>query len=89
MKQVHIHYSGKVQGIGFRYTVQRLAVPLGLTGWIKNLADGRVEMMVEGPDDLIQTFCQQVDSRFEGYIKQKNEHLQDATGQFNEFQINF
>lgn len=44
----HIIFSGRVQGVGFRYTACYLARPLGLTGWVKNLWDGNVEMEVQG-----------------------------------------
>ena len=44
----HIFFSGQVQGVGFRYRAVHLARPLGLTGWVRNLRDGRVEMEVQG-----------------------------------------
>lgn len=44
----HIIFSGRVQGVGFRYTACYLARSLGLTGWVKNLWDGNVEMEVQG-----------------------------------------
>ena len=49
----HIYFSGRVQGVGFRYSAISLARPLGLTGWVKNLRDGRVEMEVQGDEDAI------------------------------------
>ena len=50
----HIFFSGRVQGVGFRYTAVSLARPLGLTGWVKNLWDGRVEMEVQGRPEAIE-----------------------------------
>ena len=50
----HIFFTGRVQGVGFRYTAVRLARPLGLTGWVKNLWDGRVEMEVQGEPEAIE-----------------------------------
>ncbi len=44
----HIYFSGAVQGVGFRYRARYAAESLGLTGWVKNLPDGRVEMEVQG-----------------------------------------
>ncbi len=45
----HVYFSGRVQAVGFRYTAQLFAKDLGLTGWVKNLDDGRVEMEAQGP----------------------------------------
>lgn len=49
----HIFFYGRVQGVGFRYYAVQKANQLGLTGWVKNLYDGSVEMEVEGQEKLI------------------------------------
>lgn len=49
----HIFFSGRVQGVGFRWQAYRFALSLGLTGYVKNLWDGRVEMEVQGEEDRI------------------------------------
>lgn len=49
----HIIFYGRVQGVGFRYYAVQKANQLGLTGWVKNLYDGNVEMEVEGQEELI------------------------------------
>lgn len=49
----HIFFYGRVQGVGFRYYAVKKANQLGLTGWVKNLYDGSVEMEVEGQEELI------------------------------------
>ncbi len=51
--RAHIYVSGIVQGVFFRSNALRKAVQLGVTGWVKNLSDGRVEIIVEGKDDLV------------------------------------
>ena len=56
MFRYHIMASGHVQGVGFRVSCQREATKLGLTGFAKNLADGRVEIEVQGEDDVIKSF---------------------------------
>ena len=56
MKKVrwHILFSGTVQGVGFRYRAAYMAGSLGLTGWVKNLWDGRVEMAVQGDQSSVE-----------------------------------
>ena len=54
--RAHIYYEGRVQGVGFRYTAERLALEKGLGGWVKNLPDGRVEVVCEGSKDRIEAF---------------------------------
>ena len=49
----HIFFYGRVPGVGFRYYAVQKANQLGLTGWVKNLYDGSVEMEVEGQEELI------------------------------------
>ena len=49
----HFYFSGRVQGVGFRYKAQYFAKRMGLTGWVKNLWDGRVEMKVQGDEAMI------------------------------------
>ncbi|WP_442918877.1 acylphosphatase [Ligilactobacillus sp.] len=51
--RLHLIFYGKVQGVGFRYSATMLANELGLTGWVKNLSDGTVEMQVQGSTQLI------------------------------------
>ena len=62
----HIYFSGRVQGVGFRFQARYLARSLKLTGWVKNLWDGRVEMEVQGENAVIQRFLHQLKS--ERYI---------------------
>ncbi len=53
MIRKHIYFSGRVQGVGFRFSAAHYARNLGLTGWVRNLSDGRVEMEVQGRESLI------------------------------------
>ena len=52
-KRKHIYFSGRVQGVGFRYMAMHFAEAYGLTGWVDNLWDGRVEMEVQGEESSI------------------------------------
>lgn len=56
----HIYFSGRVQGVGFRCRAKYLAEPLGLTGRVENLWDGRVEMEIQGEEEAIHTFLNQL-----------------------------
>ena len=50
----HYVFSGRVQGVGFRATCRQRAVALGLTGWVRNRFDGKVEALLQGPEEIIQ-----------------------------------
>ena len=57
----HLYISGRVQGVFFRYETQSKAIELGVKGWVKNLSDGRVKVVVEGDQEAVQKlieFCQ-------------------------------
>jgi acylphosphatase len=56
MIRAHILVQGRVQGVGFRQFTCRVAVELGLTGWVRNLPDGRVEIVAEGEDLPLTSF---------------------------------
>ena len=52
--RAHVFVSGRVQGVSFRWSTQHKAQDLGLTGWVRNLWDGRVEAIFEGPDEAVR-----------------------------------
>jgi len=85
--QAHIFYSGMVQGVGFRYTAQRLANQLSLTGWTRNLSDGRVEIVVEGSKDTIQDFLSLLDEHFHQYVKKRDVDYTEITRGSSVFEI--
>jgi len=87
LQQVHIHYSGKVQGIGFRQTVRSFSKELGLTGWVKNLKDGRVEIIAEGEPAKLDRLQKLLKEQFEIYIVHADVRIQKAQGKFQEFSV--
>ena len=56
MKRYYIIFKGRVQGVGFRFTAQRIATNLGLTGWVRNLSNGVVYCEVQGDPNKINLF---------------------------------
>ena len=88
-KSLHAYYTGSVQGIGFRYTAERIAGSLGLTGWAKNLPDGRVEVLCEGRQPDIEEFLRKIADIFKGYIRDVDVEWGDAAGEFDGFDIRF
>ncbi|MCR4337522.1 MAG: acylphosphatase [Candidatus Omnitrophica bacterium] len=87
MTRAHIFYSGIVQGVGFRYTTQRLAEDLDLQGWVRNLSDGRVEVVTEGPKEQIEQLMAALESRFEGSILHKDLKYSLAEKSFHDFRV--
>ncbi|SDB49460.1 acylphosphatase [Desulfonatronum thiosulfatophilum] len=56
MKELHAYVSGRVQGVFFRAWTRNQARQLGLTGWVRNVSDGRVEVTAQGPDHVLKMF---------------------------------
>lgn len=56
LKTIQFIVSGRVQGVGFRYSAQRKALALGISGWVRNCADGDVEGIAQGDDDQLNEF---------------------------------
>lgn len=88
-KQMHIYYSGRVQGVGFRFTSRYLANELGVVGWVENLSDGRVEVVAEQEEDILRDFLSQISGRFARFISDVSVETLPATGDFKDFGIKF
>lgn len=88
-KQVHVFYSGQVQGIGFRYTLQDIANYHKVLGWVKNLDDARVEAVAEAEEEVLNTFLQRINQHFSRYIKEVNLEWLPAGGEFRDFKVVF
>ena len=89
MVQAHILYSGTVQGVGFRFMVQRYALSLDLTGWVKNLPNGSVEILVNGSKASIEKLCKMVEEYFQGHIRNNNIQFTSSDDEFKDFQITY
>lgn len=88
-KQVHAYYSGRVQGVGFRFTAEDIARDLEITGWVKNLSDGRVEVVAEAGEDRLKEFLEKINQYFSRYIQDADIQWFAATGEFKDFGITF
>lgn len=64
MKELHAYFSGPVQGVGFRYTAYELAKKLKLYGFVKNLPDGRVELLAHGDRENLETLLIELKQNF-------------------------
>lgn len=87
---MHVYVSGQVQGVAFRYTAIRQARSLGVTGWVKNLHDGRVELLLEGNDDAVRqmvTWCHQGPRA--AHVTQVEEEQLPYSGRYQSFDIRF
>ena len=88
-QQVRVYYSGKVQGVGFRYAAEEIARDLGLNGWVKNLPDGRVEVVAEADEEVLKDFLATINGRFSSFIRDADINWEAASGKFKEFGIKF
>lgn len=83
----HCFFCGRVQGVGFRYTTRNIAINFDVTGFVRNLADGRVELVVEGPSKEVESFIESVCERMKGYITRIEEKEEPVSGEFAQFVI--
>ncbi len=85
----HIVFIGHVQGVGFRYTAQRIAEQCGLTGYIRNLPDGTVEMLAQGSVQDLDLCLEQIEEEFGGYVRDRRIEQVPASPRYTDFRIAF
>lgn len=88
-QQREILFSGHVQGVGFRYTTRSVASKFQISGFVRNLPDGCVQLVVEGEPDEIDRFLVDLRKEMGQYIFNQTETLRPASNKFNTFEVRF
>lgn len=87
-RRLTVHYTGNVQGVGFRYTAKTVAAGFEIVGRVRNLPDGRVELIVEGLIEELNAYRAAVrDAGLAGFIRNEHVEWEDAQDQFRNFEI--
>ena len=90
MSDVHhesVCFSGRVQGVGFRYTTLQVAKEFDVAGFVCNLPDGRVQLEVEGRPEDVAAFITAVEERMHGYIRKTERTARREAAQYSGFGI--
>lgn len=82
-------FRGRVQGVGFRYTTQRIARRYDLTGYVKNLPDGTVQALLQGTKANVQACIDEIQDAFGGYVRDLQSVDQPVNPQYHDFRITF
>ena len=82
-----IHFSGRVQGVGFRYSTMRIASNYEVTGFVRNLPDGRVHVVAEGRKSELDAFIRQIQETMETNISSLESTIHTHRGEFDGFHI--
>ena len=87
-ERLHVLYSGRVQGVGFRFTVKMVAHGFDVTGTVRNLPDGRVELVAEGARQELEQFLKGVqDSDVGAFIRNEEKTWSETKNEFRGFEI--
>jgi acylphosphatase len=87
-QRLKIFYSGRVQGVGFRYSVKSIASGFEISGTVRNLPDGRVELTAEGAREELEAFRAAIrGSELAGFMRDENVSWSEAQNEFHGFEI--
>lgn len=90
MADVHhesVFFTGRVQGVGFRYQTLQVAKGFEVNGWVQNLADGRVQLEVEGRQAEVAAFLQAIEEELDGFIRKIERAATSREAQLRGFTI--
>ncbi|MBI3837438.1 MAG: acylphosphatase [Planctomycetia bacterium] len=82
-----VYFSGRVQGVGFRYLTRDIAGQFPVHGFVKNLADGRVLLVAEGTCAVLDQFLEAIESEMDRFIENKRVSVLQPTDEFSTFEI--
>jgi len=85
----HVIFSGRVQGVGFRFTVNTIARRYDISGYVRNLPDGTVETFAQGPSREVDGCLADIQEFFAGYIRQTRVESVPCNPRYTDFQITF
>jgi acylphosphatase len=85
----HIIFTGQVQGVGFRFTTFNITKRHRITGFVRNLPDGTVEMFAQGPPIAVNDCVRDIEEEFSGYIRETKIEEIPPNPQYKEFKITF
>ncbi len=86
--QLHAYIKGRVQGVGFRYHTLQKAQELGLAGWVRNLRDGRVEVLAEGKTESLNQFLRDLrKGTISADVRDVDYEFKDPKNEFDQFQV--
>jgi len=84
-----VYFTGRVQGVGFRYTADRVARRFAVTGFVRNLPDGRVELVAEGVAAELDRLTAAIAEAMAEYVDRTETSQHPATGEFTGFSIRY
>ena len=82
-----VWFSGRVQGVGFRYTTMQIAREFEVSGTVTNLMDGRVHLVVEGESSEVDAFVQEIENQMEGYVRETQSESSFSAPRLRGFKI--
>ncbi len=84
-----LHFTGRVQGVGFRASTEHIAAGFAVTGYVRNLRDGRVEVVAEGTEPELRKFLDEIRARLGYYIREQTQVTDAASGEWVDFAVRY
>lgn len=87
VQHLTVYFTGRVQGVGFRYATMQVAREFEVSGYVKNLVDGRVIVEIEGAARELADFVEALEERMHGYIRKTEREEAKREAEFSGFEI--